>query len=207
VFDAHEELRERTRERHRRLEACGAFARIMAPGVSIADYGAFLSALHRFLAAFEPPLLGRIRGTRLRPLYRRRLALLASDLESLGLATPPSAAVPGPPDSPCGLLGAIYAIEGSAIGGQFIARHCRRVIGEQLEPSMRYVTGLAPDSDNHWQRVLGAVRQDLTSDPDLDGAAAGANAVFDGLLAVADCRTGGLWGTSAKNAGAGARGI
>ena len=186
MFEARLELKKRTWESHQALESHAVFSKIMSPAVCMADYVEFLAALARFLRAFEPALIERLRRCGHESLYRRRIALLEADLLSLGSNLPAGLEAAPPPDSSNGLLGAVYAIEGSSIGGKIIARHCKKVIGTGLESSMRYLATLSPESDDgHWQFLLDALRRNLKSISDVEEAAVGANRVFEGLFVAA----------------------
>lgn len=186
MFDARLEIKKRTWESHQALESQAVFSNIMSPAVCIADYVEFLAALARFLRAFEPALIDRLRGSGYDYLYRRRIGLLEADLLSLGSTLPAGLEAAPPPDSPNGLLGSVYAIEGSSIGGKIIARHCKKVIGTGLESSMLYLATLSPESDDgHWQLLLDVLRRNLKSLADVEEAAVGANRVFEGLFAAA----------------------
>ena len=185
MFDALASLRVRAREKHRRLEGHGIFSRMMACDLSLDEYGKFLTALAAFYGGVEPMILARLDGHRYAPLYRRRLHLLGADLQALGCPVPVASSVRHPP--PCldaALLGMIYAIEGSAHGGQRIAVHCRKVLGVPALPAMRYVSELSPLDGGVWEKILAALRTDLACEADVDCAIAGVSCVFDGLIAT-----------------------
>ena len=186
MFDALALLRKRAREKHRRLEGHGIFSRMLADDLRLDEYGEFLGALARFYGGLEPRLLVRLDGHRYAPLYRHRMSLLGPDLHALGRGIPlPSISPPALPASDAGLLGIIYAIEGSAHGGQIIAAHCRKVLGAAAAPAMRYVSELSPETGGNWEKILQTLRCDLACEADADQAALGAACVFDGLVAAA----------------------
>ncbi len=185
MFDALASLRVRTREKHRQLEGHGIFSRMMACDLSLDEYGKFLATLATFYGGVEPMIFARLDRHRYAPLYRRRLHLLCADLHTLGRPVPVASSVLHPPPRlDAALLGMIYAIEGSAHGGQRIAVHCRKVLGEPALPAMRYVSELSPLDGGIWAKILDALRTDLACETDVDCAIAGVSCVFDGLIAA-----------------------
>ncbi len=91
-----------------------------------AGYRDLLARLHGFHATWEHAIGAQLLDeTFLAP--RRRLALLAADLDHLGLAPAAVAALPQPGavrlDGPAAAMGALYVLEGSTLGGQLIGRH------------------------------------------------------------------------------------
>lgn len=101
---------------------------------------------------------------------RRRRAPLVADLADLGVALPHHDAAPLA-DDPAAITGALYVIEGSRLGGRFLARQ----VGEGLP--RRY---LAPDQrPPGWPALLEQFER-LLYDPATFAAATGAAlAVFE----------------------------
>jgi heme oxygenase len=104
---------------------------------------------------------------------RRRADLLADDLLALGEAIPqpPEAAlrrmeestVPGDPRSV--FLGRMYVMEGSTLGGQYIAKHVEETLGLQRGHGNSYFVGYGDDTAVRWQQfraVLSAVSDSET---------------------------------------------
>jgi heme oxygenase len=93
-----------------------------------ADYKAFLSAHARAVPAVETALES-AGIERLIPDWkeRRRRDLLLDDLASMDAALPPSLDAPGMRDD-AALLGAVYVLEGSKLGGAMLAKS----VGEGL---------------------------------------------------------------------------
>ena len=108
---------------------------LMQPDLKPATYGAILVGLYGFIRGWElwadtaddpqfQALLSR----------RRRSALLAQDLEHFAIELPITLYAGPDLDRTArpSLLGAMYVIEGSTLGGQYIARHVEKVLA--LEP-------------------------------------------------------------------------
>jgi heme oxygenase len=123
-------LRTGTRDLHDSIEANPRFSRLMAADLTRGEYINLLVRLfgHHVAAeaalALAAPLLPP--GLQLERRLRRT-ALLANDLGQLGLAPATIAALPRCPVAPCDTAedawGQLYVLEGSALGGQLIARH------------------------------------------------------------------------------------
>jgi heme oxygenase len=118
IRPSHQALREGTRDAHEALD--GLFARFDLSDA--AGYAAFLSAHAQALLPLEAAL-DAAGADRVMPDWpaRRRGALLIADLAALGIAPPAPGTVP-PLDSPAAIAGALYVVEGSRLGGKFLAR-------------------------------------------------------------------------------------
>lgn len=174
-------LRVRTAILHRQLESTAAFSRLTQEDVGLADVVRALILFHAFYDALEQALLPRLENSPHAGLYRQRRALLASDLAALGVQPSVTTAV-DLPATDAGLLGVIYAVEGSALGGQVLARHFAARLGREFD----YFTALAEGVGGHWQRVLAVLRQVLVDEDRLDEVSAGAALVFSSLIRLAD---------------------
>lgn len=128
-------LRVETRDEHMALEvAFGSDARLE----DVATYGRLLTTLRGFYAPLEDALAGVEGWADLTPPIdvsaRRRTALIDQDLAQLGLPVPlenasTDALVSG---SLASGIGCLYVLEGTALGGQIIARRARAKLGNQL---------------------------------------------------------------------------
>lgn len=159
--------------------------RLTADDVAAVDVAQAFTLFHAFYAGLEPVLVSRLGMLSLAGLYRPRCHLLADDLATLGYSLPQ----PWPsivPDDEAGLLGLVYAIEGSALGGQVVARHLRSRLGAEFSDSLTFFSALTNGVGAHWQRVLAALRQALGREPALDAMSAAANGVFASLIRLAE---------------------
>lgn len=126
-----------------------------------------------------------------------RLALLEADLAALGGAAP-SRLVDWQPCSPEEALGALYAAEGSMLGGRVIAAQLDYLFGS-AQAGRRFFIG-SPNDSAHWRELLSALEERCTTAPDLDRAIAGALLAFQ---LFEDCVVGQLVGGEAIAAIAG----
>ena len=124
------ELRAATRDLHHRLDHHKLLSPLVRSGLVMADYGLALQALYAINAPIEQAISDYIDAQGLAFDYgeRRRMPDLLADLNFLGLSTP-QLAWNGPNICSHGeLVGCLYVLEGSALGGRVIfKRVCQRV--------------------------------------------------------------------------------
>lgn len=99
---------------------------------------------------------------------RRRAAALRADLRALGAATPEL--LPAPAfDSPAAILGGVYVLEGSRLGGAMLAR--------SVDPA--FPCGfLKPGQSPTWRALIVTLDDSLRTDEDIGVAVCAAKAVF-----------------------------
>lgn len=150
-------LRDATMEDHRRVDA------LFTPYAldRREDYRAFLIAHARAVSAIEPIALP----------DHPRLALLAQDLDSLGVAMPAPLSLPG--EASDGYRwGLLYALEGSRLGGAMLARQ----VGTGLPAA--YLS--AVHGKGEWKAFQAALESAAAQGGEgwLDDAVQGARAAF-----------------------------
>lgn len=166
-------LRAATSDAHERLDA-----RFSTFDLSHAvDYGAFLRAQAGAFFPMEDALDAAGADTLIAdwPERRRSLALRA-DLAALNLPDPAPVAVPAL-TSQAAILGALYVLEGSRLGGAMLVRSV---------PNSLPKTFLAPGNPAAWRAFVAVLDQRLSSQADLDEAAKAASAVFAAFASSAD---------------------
>ncbi|QKG56868.1 biliverdin-producing heme oxygenase [Hymenobacter sp. BRD128] len=153
-------LRAETRPYHDAVEA-NEFNQALAAGTpSEATTARFLAKMYGFLVPYEVALLGH--AAALGPAWevpeRRRAHLILEDLHAapdqlpLCPALPPLATVPQ-------VLGAMYVLEGSTLGGQVLARQLAKA-GSDLR---RYFTGYGERTGPRW-KAFGQLLAQATTD-------------------------------------------
>lgn len=136
----------------------------------LADYGAFLACQ----AAAHIPIEDALGSAGAAGVLgdwpaRRRGHLLLADLEALGVA--PGPAVSSPVfDSRAAVLGGLYVLEGSRLGGAVL----RRTIPEGAP--VKFLS--APTPPGAWSRFVALLEDELGREADLAAAVAAARAVF-----------------------------
>jgi len=171
-----EAIRLYTRGLHDRVEASVDLKSCLTSRVS---YAALLS---RYLALYDPfeNLLASLTGRSAAlaaTLNRPKAHLLRLDLQTLNHeASQPSTPPPFPnlnhPDS---LLGALYVVEGSSLGGRYIAREVLQTLALDATSGAAFFSGDGEATGTLWKRFTETLNQEV-ADPAL--AATSACAMF-----------------------------
>lgn len=152
------ELKLHTSEQHAAIERV---VPLMAADFDRARYAAYLRVMYGFHRDFER-VLGAIPGIRLAlPDFdeRRKLPLLARDLQALALVVPEEArAFPLPPlDTVARGLGAMYVLEGSTLGGRILSRHLGTTLSITPEAGGAYLASYGAELAPMWKRFGAAL--------------------------------------------------
>lgn len=159
-------LRQATRAEHEGTEAT---VPLMKPELTRAEYVETLQRMYRAVAAWDAWSLRHV-PARLVGLLggRQRSALLERDLEAMGAALPEDHAAVGLPDadvSEAEFLGRMYVMEGSTLGGQYIARHVEEALAVEPGVGNAYFRGYGDRTGAMWkafQAVLAEVPAEHT---------------------------------------------
>ncbi len=156
---------------------------LMSPTLSRETYAATLACLYPLLSGWEDWSAGHAPAD-LRALVagRKRAPLLERDLVRLGMSLPEvkpfgSAAIPGLAAADrAAFLGAMYVMEGSTLGGLYIARHVEPLLGLSAECGTAYFRGYGEQTGEQWRSFQAL----LTAIPDIQTeiAVAAARAMF-----------------------------
>lgn len=164
---------------------------LMDAGLSRELYRATLACIYPLLAGWETWVAAHAPvGLRLLLEGRQRAPLLAADLRCLGaepseLSSFDASRVPGLGENPsaAAFLGAMYVIEGSTLGGQYIARHVEATLGLTADCGTAYFRGYGTTTGERWkefQRAVVGVRDEDA--PAVIEAAKGMFRVFENAI-------------------------
>ena len=142
-------LREATQDVHRRLHRHDGFAAIQNGTINIASYRRLLLRLYGFYVPFEAA--ADIGGD--------RRAWLEDDLRTLGIDQHGLGAAPMCNAIPClkrtdARLGALYVVEGSALGGRVLSHNLDRLLGLEAVNGRRFFLGRGQGTGAAWRRYL-----------------------------------------------------
>jgi heme oxygenase (biliverdin-IX-beta and delta-forming) len=163
-------LREETQAQH---EATEAVMPLGGAALTRARYGQILQCYSRFVSAWEDWAEAHV-PARLAALVeeRRRSPLLLRDLEVFGLRAEPGQRSDVPsldaalgkdsPEYEAAFLGSMYVMEGSTLGGQYIARQVEDVLGLTPGEGDAYFRGYGEETGAMWN----AFRQVLSEIPE-----------------------------------------
>jgi heme oxygenase len=174
--------------KHLRRETAGQHAALEAQlplldrSLTREAYGRLLGRFWGFYAPLEDRMLRSLQEHHLSFAYATRLKtpLLKTDLGYLGLWEPPLArctVLPSLDDVP-GLLGCLYVIEGSTLGGQVITQRLAAHLALGVNRGGAFFSGYGTATAARW-RECGVFLTETASPLDRDEAiVAGANAAF-----------------------------
>lgn len=140
-------LRTETRPRHTTLES------VVGLAASVDEHTALLRGFWGFVRPWETAVLASPHSALLAG--RDKSALLAADLEYFGLTPPDIDALPLCDELPAtdtapAVLGALYVIEGSTLGGQMISRHLEAALGLREGRGYSYFQSYGPSVPERW---------------------------------------------------------
>lgn len=156
-------LRLETRPAHDALEQNAFNQQLTAGTLTEAATRHFLAKMYGFLAPFEARLKAQNLGPEWETETRQRAHLILKDLNQ------PAAALPLCPDMPPlatwpQLLGAMYVLEGSTLGGQVLARQ----LAKQNNPLRLYFSGYGERTGPLWKAFCQLLAQEATPDNEAD---------------------------------------
>ena len=170
-----------------RLATAAAHARIervlgLDAPFSLSHYARVLQGFDSFLHAWEPAVAVALPPP-LQPWFdgRRRGNLLARDLAALRIGrSPASGCVPALQGTPA-VLGSLYVMEGSALGGQVIARRLQQWHGIDADAGAAYFTGWGPRTGALWREFRQLLAQHVHDPGSRQQACTAAVSTFDAL--------------------------
>jgi heme oxygenase (biliverdin-IX-beta and delta-forming) len=154
-------LRAATAEAHERMHTHAGFGAAAAGTIGAQDYRQLLMRLYGFHRPFED--LARsaadILGIDLDMGARARSPLLLADLQTIGVDPSAEATIPlWRPSirlwSKGSLLGALYVLEGSTLGGLQIARAMKGRLGDNIDKARLFFVGRGQRQAGLWRDLL-----------------------------------------------------
>ena len=171
-------LRQATREHHARIDRLMDLPRLQERP----RYGRVLQAFDAFLAPWEESVAHALPARWHGWLHdRSRRSFLREDLAVLKLRPLPAPPVP-PLASAAEAWGSLYVIEGSALGGQVIARALAHS-GTGPDSGAAYFHGWGADTPGLWHEFRARLLEELPGPAQVAAACAAACATFDALAA------------------------
>lgn len=142
-------LREATTDQHQSVERQ---LNLLRPDLTLRDYSRVLSGFCSVLRAWEPqvqhhlsPVLPRLTAG------REKLPLVEDDLRFLGVSASPEPADLSGLHSVEALVGGMYVLEGSTLGGQILLRHLAPTLGVAPGRGASYFSGYGSSTGAMWK--------------------------------------------------------
>jgi len=166
-------LREATADLHAQTEEG---VPLMKPDLTLNEYVSVLQRFYRAVAAWESWAETHV-PEKWRAMFeqRRRSRLLLEDFHALGVTSEEASwgEVPFPVlDTDASFLGAMYVVEGSTLGGQYIARHVEEVLNFTPGVGDAYFRGYGENTGAMWKefRTVVTAMDEADSDQVIEGA-------------------------------------
>lgn len=187
-------LRDSTHGEHVRLNQHPMLAGITRPDYSLDRYQLVLVAYYHFYKIIEGAI-SQFLATRMLPFSydrRRKLQWIEDDLMQFGIDPEAPAFLPRSPSTAVELrdigqlVGVLYTIEGSSLGGQVISRHLEAHLGLTATQGARFFHGYGPDIASYWQQTEAFIDATLTHDEIRDSAMSSAKTTFSLMESLLD---------------------
>ena len=138
-------LKQETASSHEALERA---LDLLRPDLTLADYTALLERFWGFYEPWERAAApsGLLSGREKTPLLRADLVYLGSDTARL----PRCPELP-PTRTAAEIVGAMYVLEGSTLGGQILSRHFERHLGVRTGEGASFFNGYADRTGSMWR--------------------------------------------------------
>jgi heme oxygenase len=148
-----ETLRNATRSSHHGIDHHPLLTPLVRPELSLEHYGRVLRSFLWLYTPLQDDFALRIEQAGGGFELADRIGWLNTDLASLGLARDLPADAWQPPviSSTAELVGALYVIEGSTLGGQVISRQISASIGLTASRGARFFNGWGEQTEARWQ--------------------------------------------------------
>jgi len=166
-------LREATADLHAQTEEG---VPLMKPDLTLNEYVSVLQRFYRAVAAWENWAETHV-PEKWRAMFeqRRRSRLLLEDFHALGVTSDEYSwgKVPFPVlESDASFLGAMYVVEGSTLGGQYIARHVEEVLNFAPGVGDAYFRGYGESTGAMWKEFRAVVAEfdERSADQVIEGA-------------------------------------
>lgn len=184
-------LRNHTQLVHTSLEQHPISTALFRPNVNQADYTRYLQIMYAVVARFEESIF-----PRLEPLLpdidqRRKTGWLEEDLRQLGAWPANTDAAPlseafSYPDNLGYLMGKMYVLEGSTLGGTVIYKQLQPVLNFTPEKGGRYFYGYGPQTGARWKTFTDRLSTLAVAENETENILKGALAQFVAMQAFFD---------------------
>lgn len=192
--DARQFLRQATHDDHVRLNLHPLLSGITRPGYALSSYQLVLVAYYHYYRELEAAIDRALAAGVSTFAYeaRRKLGWLASDLAYFGIDPEAVAWRPASPVAAFSfadegaLLGALYTVEGSSLGGQVIIRHLAAQLGLGPATGGRFFYGYGEETMSLWTQFEAFMNQALIDDTSRGSAQHAARTTFATMERILD---------------------
>jgi heme oxygenase len=177
---------------HQSIESVKRFGRMFAPDYTVAEYTELLQKFYGFFKPLEdtfqshPDWVQCLGDSKFILAERLRTTLLEKDLLALGLSPEQVAQLPVCQKLPelsskAQMMGCLYVLEGSTLGGQGIAKKLSGALQLAPDKGLAFYTGHGPETMPKWKAFKGVLDSSFSVEDDLPSIAQTAGATFEAL--------------------------
>jgi heme oxygenase len=185
-------LKIQTDGHHQSIETVKRFGRMFSPDYTLAEYTELLQKFYGFFKPLEATFQAHpdwVQGLEVSSFIlaeRLRTPLLEKDLLALGLSSEQVAQLPVCKKLPeltskAQMMGCLYVLEGSTLGGQGIAKKLSAALQLTPEKGLAFYTGHGPETMPKWKAFKGVLDSAFSVEDDLASIAQTAGATFEAL--------------------------
>lgn len=182
----HQQLRQSTHSAHVQLNRHPLLGQLTRPGLDIPTYTHLLQIYLKFYRSVEAIICDYLadgfEGFDYRERYKT--AWLVQDLCRLGAGPAESwrrEHIVTRPQNTAQLVGMLYPLEGSTLGGQLISRRLQANLGLDAQKGGRFFHGYGADTAHRWAEFLAFAEGAVESPREIAQACAAARVVFNTL--------------------------
>lgn len=152
-------LRTKTAESHKELEALPISKSIVDPKITIQEYALYLSLMHDVVQNLEENIYPILSGVISDLCERKKAHLILNDLKNIGsekkqtfspLKNRSEISIPF-------AMGMMYVVEGSTLGGRFILKNIQENLGFTEEKGASYFSGYGNKTGSFWKNYLNSL--------------------------------------------------
>jgi heme oxygenase len=180
-------LKTGTSHQHRLLESNSLLSSLVSPGVNLGHYVRYLLLMQAVMIRYEamPTSWRRIlpgwRAPSMSAAIVQDLAVLKQRSYSAG--SPPPFEIDLDDTSHGSLIGFIYVMEGSKLGGRVIAKHLVKHLGPTVSEALGFLAGYGTDTGREWKDFLtqfaDAVVENKLEQETIEGATSAFTLIYD----------------------------
>lgn len=150
-------LRSKTSESHKNLEAIPISKLLVNPNISLHAYSLYLSLMHDVVRDFEEKIYPIMEDVILDISERKKASLILNDLKFIGEEKKKGHSVFKNSNVNFSVpfaMGMLYVLEGSTLGGRFILKNIQENLKLNEENGVSYFAGYGNKTGSYWKKYL-----------------------------------------------------
>lgn len=173
-------LRTKTAESHKKLEALPISKSIIDPKITIEEYALYLSLMHDVVLNLEETIYPILSGVISDLSERKKAHLILNDLKNIGIEKKQTFS-PLKQSSEISVpfaMGMMYVVEGSTLGGRFILKNIQENLAFNEEKGASFFAGYGNKTGSFWKSYLNTLTDFESGNNSEEEIIAGADYAF-----------------------------